>query len=101
METDEELAHGYTWADVRDVPASDIGVGTTWVRPAAFSAYLVANDGRVAGCGIGVGMRGTAWTCTAREGDVVTARSHRGAVGVQEIRPGQRVLLVVRQPDRL
>lgn len=97
MAKDDE-DHGYTWRHVREVPAEEIQVRATWVNPGAFAAYRVAADGRVAGCGLGVGMGGTAWTCTARKGNTVTARNHRGLVASQEIRPGQRVLRVDFRP---
>lgn len=90
----EDNGHGYDWADLRERPARDLNVGDTLVQPATFAAYWVGEDGRVAPIGW-QGPRGTAWTVTARNGDVVSAHSHDGCVETKAIPEGARVLLVV------
>lgn len=91
----EDKDHGYGWDDLRERPARDLAVGDVFVNPAAFSAYGVDGaTGRVF-CMFGwEGPRGTAWTVTARDGDVTTCRSHDGRVQSQEIPEGARVLVV-------
>lgn len=91
----EDKGHGYGWDDVRERPARDLAVGDVWVSPAAFAAYGVSRDGRVAGAFGWSGPRGTAWTVTAREGDVTTCRSHDGREETAAIPEGARVLLVI------
>ncbi|MER7487935.1 hypothetical protein ABTY20_18910 [Streptomyces sp. NPDC126497] len=91
----EDKDHGYGWDDLRERPARDLAVGDTFVSPAAFSAYGVdGTTGRVF-CMFGwEGPRGTAWTVTARDGGLVTARSHDGIEVTQELSERARVLVV-------
>ena len=92
----ETKEHGYDWADLRDRTARDLTVGDTFVSGlGAFAAYMTSRDGRVRplmGC---EPPGGTAWTVTAREGNVTTARGHDGRVETQEIPERAHVLLVV------
>lgn len=87
--------HGYDWSDLRDRPARDLAVGDTFVSGlGAFTAYMTGRDGRVRslmGC---EPPGGTAWTVTAREGNVTTALGHDGRVETQEIPERARVLMV-------
>lgn len=97
-ETTEPEPHGYGWEDLRQRPARDLAVGDVFVSPAAFSAYGVAADGRVFAMIGYEGPRGTAWTVTARDGNVTTCRSHDGREETQEIPERARVLAVT-PPD--
>lgn len=91
----EDKDHGYGWDDLRERPARDLAVGDTFVSPAAFSAYGVDGaTGRVF-CMFGwEGPRGTAWTVTARDGDVTTCRGHDGREQTEMIPERARVLVV-------
>ena len=91
----EDKDHGYGWDDLRERPARDLVVGDTFVSPAAFSAYGVdGTTGRVFSMIGWEGPRGTAWTVTARDGDVTTCRSHDGREQTAEIPERARVLVV-------
>ncbi|MGV9814775.1 hypothetical protein ACWDTQ_23085 [Streptomyces cellulosae] len=45
-------AHGYTWADVRDTPVTELQPGDVFLMPAAGLHYLVAPDRTVRGGGL-------------------------------------------------
>jgi hypothetical protein len=91
----ETGGHGYDWSDLRDRPARDLAVGDVFVSGlGAFTAYTVGRDGQVRplmGC---EPPGGTAWTVTARDGDVITCRGHDGRVETQEIPERAHVLMV-------
>jgi hypothetical protein len=94
----DDKGHGYTWADLRERPADELGVGDTWVNPDAFTVYRVDKDGNVYP-GLSP-LDGYAWTITARDGNTVTARRHdRRQAETATIPEGQRVLAVVRTTD--
>lgn len=92
----DDKGHGYDWSDLRDRPATELAVGDTFVSGlGAFTTYASSRDGRVRslmGC---EPPGGTAWTVTAREGDVTTCRGHDGRVETQEIPEHAHALLVV------
>lgn len=92
----EDKGHGYDWADLRERPARGLAVGDIFVSSLpAFTSYFTGRDGRVRpamGC---EPPGGTAWTVTARDGNVTTCRGHDGRTESQEIPDGARVLLVV------
>lgn len=85
--------HGYGWKDLRKRPAGELAVGDTWVNPGLGATYYESRDGRVWGTGW-AGPEGIAWTVTARDGDLVTARSHDGRELAQEIPADARMLVV-------
>jgi hypothetical protein len=91
----ETEGHGYDWSDLRDRPARDLAVGDTFVSGlGAFTAYMTSRDGRVRplmGC---EPPGGTAWTVTARDGNVTTCQGHDGRVESQEIPEHAHVLMV-------
>ncbi|ANZ13359.1 hypothetical protein O1L44_30330 [Streptomyces noursei] len=88
--------HGYTWADVRRRPAADGQVGDVFVVPGVGTAYEELSDGVVRGTGVAVGMPldGVAWTITARSGDMMTAKNHRGERHTELVKAGAYVLRV-------
>ncbi|MFJ1742456.1 hypothetical protein ACIOG4_27755 [Streptomyces microflavus] len=72
--------HGYTWADIREIPARDLTVGDVFVKPGTGTAYTTSKDGTVRGAGVAFGMEldGTAWTVISRTADTATCTSHMG-----------------------
>lgn len=88
-----EVAHGYTWADVREVQAADLAVGDVFITPGMGTGYYTYTDGSAKGAGWAE-LDGTAWTVTARDGMDITAVSHTGKEAHQTPREGKRVLRV-------
>jgi hypothetical protein len=86
--------HGYTWDQLREVPFADIHPRDTWVLAGLGRAWTAGHDGRLAGWTHGWHMpqpAGPAWTCIARDGDTITARSHEGVETTIRIPTGRDV----------
>ncbi|HET8643802.1 MAG TPA: hypothetical protein VFM37_17835, partial [Pseudonocardiaceae bacterium] len=92
--------HGYTWSQVRQVPARLLRPLDVLIRPQAGTAYQVDGNGMVRGWTLALTtmpLHGQAWRVLARTGDELTAQSGDGQT-VSQLVPAETPVLRVPGP---